>query len=424
MYQRTKGGERNMYLVVKQQLKHLSKTEYKILKELCHISKNLKNQALYEIRQKFFQDKSYLKYSDVNQILKASENYKVLQSNMAQQILRKVDAEFKSFFGSLKSKNVNHRVSIPHYLPKDGYNQLIIQQISINGDKFQFPYSREYGKSHDKFYIKIPSVLIGKTVKEIKITPKHNARFFEISYTYEVEDIKKEELDKTKALAIDIGINNFCTCATSDGNTFIIDGRKLKSYNQWYNKENARLQCIKDKQKFGKALTSKQSKLLKKRENRMRDYLGKTAKKIINYCLEHNVGNIVFGKNKGFQQNSSIGKVNNQNFTQMPFFQLEQKIKYQCEIYEINFVEQEESYTSKASFWDKDDIPVYNAENPKQYTFSGKRIKRRLYQTSDGKTLNADVNGALNILRKSNVVSLTGLYSRGELNTPVRIRIA
>lgn len=156
----------------------------------------------------------------------------------------------------------------------------------------------------------------------------------------------------------------------------------------------------------------------------MRDYLGKTAKKIINYCLEHNVGNLVFGKNKGFQQNSGIGEINNQNFTQMPFFQLEQKLEYQCEMYGINFVEQEESYTSKASFWDKDDIPVYNAENPKQYTFSGKRIKRGLYQTSDGKTLNADVNGALNILRKSNVVSLTGLYSRGELNTPVRIRIA
>ena len=198
----------------------------------------------------------------------------------------------------------------------------------------------------------------------------------------------------------------------------------MKSYNQWYNKENAKLQCIKYKQKFGKALTNKQSKLLKKRENRMRNYLGKTAKKIINYCLEHNIGNLVFGKNKGFQQNSDISKVNNQNFTQMPFFQLEQKLEYQCEMYGINFVEQEESYTSKASFWGKDDIPVYDTENPKQYTFSGKRIKRGLYQTSDGKTLNADVNGALNILRKSNVVSLTGLYSRGELNTPVRIRIA
>ena len=413
-----------MYLIVKQQLKHLSKTEYKILKELCHISKNLKNQALYEIRQKYFQEKKYLKYNDVYKILKQSENYKLLQSNMAQQILKKVDAEFKSFFGSIKSKNITHRVNIPHYLPKDGYNQLVIQQINIKNNRFQFPYSRKYAKNHKKFFIRIPTILVNKRIKEINIIPKYNARFFEIAYTYEIKNIEKKNLDRKKALAIDVGISNFCTCATSDGKTFIMDGKKLKSFNQWYNKENARLQSIKDKQKFGKALTNMQVKLLAKRANRIKDYLGKTAKKVISYCLKHDIGNLVFGKNKCFQQNSSMNKANNQNFTQMPFYQLEQKLKYQCDIYGINFVEQEESYTSKASFWDKDEIPIYNTKNPRQYKFSGKRIKRGLYQTSDGRTLNADINGALNILRKSNVVSLNGLYSRGELNTPIRIRIA
>lgn len=410
-----------MYLVVKQQLNHLSKVEYNVLREQCRISKNLKNQVLYEIRQKFFSDKSYLSYNEVYKLLKTSDNYKLLQSNMAQQIMKKVDAEFKSFFGSLKSHKIVHRVSIPHYLPKDGYNQLIIQEINIRNGKFKMPYSREYAKTHEKFYIKIPAILSDKTVKEIKITPKYNARFFEISYTYEVEDISKIDLDKTKALAIDLGINNLCTCVTSDGDSFILDGRKLKSYNQWYNKENARLQSIKDKQKLDKSLTKRQASLLRKRENRIRDYLGKTAKTIINYCLEHNIGNLVFGKNKGFQQKSNMGKVNNQTFVQMPFYKLQQKLEYQCEIYGIDMIEQEESYTSKASFWDKDEIPVYG--DSKQYSFSGKRIKRGLYQTSSGRLLNADVNGALNILRKSNVVSLDGLYSRGELNTPVRIRV-
>lgn len=410
-----------MYLVVKQQLNHLSKVEYNVLKEQCHISKNLKNQVLYEIRQKFFSDKSYLNYNEVYRLLKSSDNYKLLQSNMAQQIMRKVDAEFKSFFGSLKSHKVAYRINIPHYLPKDGYNQLVIQEINIRNGKFQMPYSREYAKTHEKFYIKIPAILSDKIIKEIKIIPKYNARFFEISYTYEVEDISKIDLDKTKALAIDLGINNLCTCATSDGGSFILDGRKLKSYNQWYNKENARLQSIKDKQKLDKLLTKRQASLLRKRENRIRDYLGKTAKTIINYCLEHNVGNLVFGKNKGFQQKSNMGKVNNQTFVQMPFYKLQQKLEYQCKMYGIDIVEQEESYTSKASFWDKDEIPVYG--DSKQYSFSGKRIKRGLYQTSSGRLLNADVNGALNILRKSNVVSLDGLYSRGELNTPIRIRV-
>ena len=340
---------------------------------------------------------------------------------MAQQIMRKVDAEFKSFFGSLKSNKVTHKVNIPHYLPKDGYNQLIIQKINIHNGKFKMPYSREYAKTHEKFYIKIPSILSDKTIKEIKIIPKYNARFFEIAYTYEVEDVSKINLDKTKALAIDLGVNNLCTCVTSDSDSFILDGKKLKSYNQWYNKENARLQSIKDKQKLSKSLTKRQVSLFRKRENRIRDYLGKTAKKIISYCLEHNIGILILGKNKGFQQKSNLGKANNQMFAQIPFYKLQQKLEYQCNLYGIDMIEQEESYTSKASFWDKDDIPVYG--DSKQYSFSGKRIKRGLYQTSNGILLNADVNGALNILRKSNVVSLNGLYSRGELNTPVRIRV-
>ena len=410
-----------MYLVVKQQLNHLSKVEYNVLKEQCRISKNLKNQVLYEIRQKFFSDKSYLNYSEVYKLLKTNNNYKLLQSNMAQQIMKSVDAEFKSFFGSLNSQRVTNKVNIPHYLPKDGYNQLVLQQINVRNGKFQMPYSREYAKTHEKFYIRVPSILSDKTIREIKIIPKYNARFFEISYTYEVEDVSKIDLDKTKALAIDLGVSNLCTCVTSDGDSFILDGRKLKSYNQWYNKENARLQSIKDKQKLGKSLTKRQVNLLRKRENRIRDYLGKTAKKIIDYCLEHNIGNLVLGKNKGFQQKSNMGKVNNQTFVQMPFYKLQQKLEYQCELYGIDMIEQEESYTSKASFWDKDKILVYG--DSKQYSFSGKRIKRGLYQTSSGGLLNADANGALNILRKSNVVSLSGLYSRGELNTPVRIRV-
>lgn len=410
-----------MYLIIKQQLNHLTEAEYNILKELCRISKNLKNQVLYEIRQKFFEDKSYLSYNEVYKLLKTNDNYKLLQSNMAQQIMKKVDAEFRSFFGSLKSQKVTHRINIPHYLPKDGYNQLVIQQVNIRNGRFQMPYSREYAKTHEKFQIKVPLVISDKTIKEIKIIPKYNARFFEISYTYEVEDVSKRDLDKTSALAIDLGVNNLCTCVTSDGDSFILDGRKLKSYNQWYNKENARLQSIKDKQKLGKSLTKQQVRLLRKRENRIRDYLGKTAKRIINSCLEHDIGNLVFGKNKGFQQKSNMGRANNQIFVQMPFQKLQQKLKYQCEIYGIEMIEQEESYTSKASFWDKDEIPVYG--NSRQYKFSGKRIKRGLYQTSSGKLINADLNGALNILRKSNVVSLKALYSRGELNTPVRIRV-
>jgi len=152
--------------------------------------------------------------------------------------------------------------------------------------------------------------------------------------------------------------------------------------------------------------------------------MNKTARRIINYCIDNDIGTLVAGYNETFQRSSDMGKKNNQTFVNIPFGKLRDKLEYLCELNGIVYVKQEESYTSKASFWDKDELPVYNKDNPKEYEFSGKRIKRGLYQTKEKKTLNADVNGALNILRKSNVVSLEGLYGRGEVDTPLRIRVA
>ena len=152
--------------------------------------------------------------------------------------------------------------------------------------------------------------------------------------------------------------------------------------------------------------------------------MSKVARIIINYCIVNDIGTLVVGYNEMFQRNSNIGKANNQNFVNIPYGKLREKLEYLCEFNGIEYVKQEESYTSKASFWDKDDIPVYNEDNPKSYAFSGKRIHRGMYQCASGKRINADVNGALNILCKSSVVDLTVLYSRGEVDTPVRIRIA
>ncbi len=206
--------------------------------------------------------------------------------------------------------------------------------------------------------------------------------------------------------------------------SFIIDGKRLKSINQWFNKENARLQSIKDKQGDKRRTTNRQKIFADKRNRQVNDYMSKTAKMIINYCIRHDIGILVIGYNETFQCNSDIGKQNNQNFVNIPYGKLRSKLEYLCELNSIVFVKQEESYTSKASFWDKDAIPVYNADNPQKYHFSGKRVKRGLYRPANGKLLNADINGALNILRKSSVVSLNTLYSSGEVDTPVRIRVA
>lgn len=416
-----------MHLTVKQQVKRLSKEDYRTIRELCHIAKNLANEAIYNVRQYYFSEGEFLKYEKNYTLLKNSPNYKALNSNMAQQILKEVDGSFKSFFSLLKlakqGKYAFKDCRLPHYLPKDGYTTLVIGFVRLKGNKLILPFSNSFKKTHKAVEITIPPMLLDKKVKEIRIIPKAKARFFEIQYIYEAECVQRN-LNTNNALALDLGINNLVTAVSSNGKSFIIDGKKLKSINQWFNKENARLQSIKDKQHYGKKSTSRQKAIARSRNNKVNDYMNKAARKVINYCIANDMGTLVVGYNETFQRGGHIGKRNNQNFVNIPYGQLRSKLEYLCEMNGIIFVKQEESYTSKSSFWDRDDIPVYNADNPREYQFSGKRIHRGQYKTASGKIINADVNGALNIMRKSSVVDVNILYGRGEVDTPVRIRIA
>lgn len=342
-----------MYLTVKQQVKHLSKEDYKSIKKLCHIAKNLTNEAIYNIRQYYFTEGEFLKYEKNYTLLKSSDNYKMLNSNMAQQILKEVDGSFKSFFGLLKlakkGKYAFKDCKLPHYLPKDGYTTLVIGFVRLNGNKLILPFSNTYKKSHKPVEITIPPILLDKKVKEIRIIPKANARFFEIQYIYEAGHIQRN-LNTNNALALDLGINNLVTAVSSTGKSFIIDGKKLKSINQWYNKQNAHLQSIKDKQHIGKRPTNKQKANARNRNNKINDYMNKTARIIIDYCINNDIGTLIVGYNETFQRNSNIGKINNQAFVNIPYRQLRSKLEYLCELNGIAFVKQEESYTSKASF--------------------------------------------------------------------------
>lgn len=417
-----------MYLTMKQQVKHLTKDEYSILRELCRLAKSLTNQAIYNIRQHYFQEKQYLRYESNYHELKNSENYRLLNSNMAQQTLKDVDLMFKSFFASIKlakhGKYSFKHIRLPNYLPKNGYSCLIIAQFSIKDNNvLTIPYSNTFKRRHEtKIQVKIPKILENKKIKEIRIIPKFNARFFEIQYTYEIQE-ENIELNTNNALAIDLGVNNLCTCVTNTGKSFIIDGRKLKSINQFFNKQNAMLQSIKDKQNIKKQ-TKQQFLISRKRKNRVDDYISKTCRYIINYCLSNDIGTLVIGYNQSFQNKTNLGKKNNQIFTQLPFGKIREKLEYLCKRYNINYILQDESYTSKASFFDNDELPLYNADNPQTYEFSGKRINRGLYRTKNGYCFNADCNGALNILRKSKVVDVTILDCRGEVDTPKRIRVS
>lgn len=411
----------------KQNLKHLTSNQYQMLREMCHLSKNVYNESLYNIRQHYFSEGSYLRYEANYPLMKTSENYKRLGANVAQQTMRNADYSFKSFFGLLKlaksGKYESWRIRLPHYLPKDGLFKLCLTQAQIKDGKFRVPVSPGLRKEYpEKVMIGIPGYIRDKKIHQIHIVPKHNGKFFEVVYMFDDEEPEQVELDGSKFLGIDLGVNNLATCVTNEGESFIIDGKKLKSINQWYNKELARLSSIKDKQKI-KGSTNQQYLITRKRNNRVQNYLYCAAKKIIQYCLNNQIGNLVVGYNDGFQENPNLGKVNNQNFVMIPLGKLKSRLEYLCKQYGINFVLQEESYTSKASFLDNDEIPKWNPQNPKQGSFLGKRVYRGLYKTSTGYKFNADVNAALNILRKSKLVDLSVLQSRGDVNTPLRIRV-
>jgi len=421
-----------MLVTWKQNLKHLSKDEYLLIKEMCRLSKNVYNESLYNIRQHYFSEQVFLNYEANYPIEKNSENYKLLGANLAQQTMKCVDSAFRSFFALKKlvdkKQYSKDAVRIPHYLPKDGLYPIHIpaQQVSLSDGQLIIPMSqimRKENSDKKKIRINIPPYIQDKKVHQIHIVPKQNGKWFEARYIFDDEDVDVEISDKSKALAIDFGINNFATCATSDGHAFIIDGKKIKSINQWYNKERARLSSIKDHQKLGKKSTAREAQLSAKRSRRIDDFIYCSAKYIVNYCIEHNIGNLVIGYNDGFQDKPNLGKVNNQTFVMLPYGRFKSRLEYLCNLAGITYVKQEESYTSQASFWDKDEIPVWNPDNPQQGIFSGKRAHRGCYRRSNGQLINADVNGALNILRKSNVVDLSVLYSRGAVVAPLRIRL-
>lgn len=415
-----------MYATQKNQLRRLSRQEFNALTALCRLSKNLFNVALYECRQYFFAQRKRLTYESNYHICKSNENYRLLNTDIAQQTMKVVDRSMRSFVNLLKAAvsvgRCDQKPQLPKYLPAYGYFPVIIPRIKLKNGKFNVPMSREFKQEYGEVQIHLPERLRDKKIKEVRIHPKYSARWFEIEYVYEDEKIETS-VDLSKAIAVDLGVDNLAACFDTEGHQFLIDGKRLKSINQWYNKRNAELQSAKDKQGL-KSFTDKQACLYQWRNNCVRDYLNKTSRIIINHCLKHEIGKLIVGYNPGIKQKINIGRSNNQNFVQIPYWQLRQKLQTLCSRYGIEYLEQEESYSSKASFYDRDEIPVYNADNPSIPKFSGKRIKRGLYQTLDKHFVSADINGSANILVKSKHRLDFERVSSGFLANPLRIFIS
>ena len=418
------------YAVQSNVIRGLSKQQYALLKEMCRYSNNLYNVALYNIRQHYFNTKKFLTYESNYHECKTNENYGLLQAGISQQIMKVVDRSFKSFFNLIKKCKQGdyryHDVNIPHYRKKGGMFNLImsINAFTIKNGFLYVAMSRDFRVLHPdvkEIKISFPKRLENKVIKEVRILPCSNGKVFKVQYVYEVSE-EVLNLNKDNALAIDLGIDNLATCVSTVGTPFIMDGRKLKSINHRWNKEIARLRSISMKQ--GVKTTDRIQKITAKRNNRINDIMKKTARYIINYCAENNIGMIIVGYNADFKRNSNIGKVNNQNFVQIPLGDLRQQLQFLCWKYGIEYLEQEESYTSKSSCLDRDIIPEYKPEQPYTGIFSGKRVHRGLYRTKNGTLINADVNGSANILRKCKQNVDFDKLCNGLLASPQRIRVS
>ncbi|NES05344.1 MAG: transposase [Okeania sp. SIO2F4] len=422
----------------------LNQSEKSVLTFLCHLSKNLFNVGLYTVRQYFFQENKYLSYESNYHLCKENENYQLLATDCGQQTLKSVDKCFKAFFKLLLMKKegvYQQRINLPRYLPKDGFFPLIIpirarHDFAKDNWKFKIPTSRKYTRDHGSVYIRVPPNLREYRIKEIRILPKQKGKFLDAAFVYEYNE-EQINVDKDEAISIDLGLNNLATIVSSTDESFIIDGRWLKSKNQWFNKCRAKLSSHKYRQGI-RHHTKQEAWLSYRRKNQVNDYLNKAARYIVDFCVSRKIGTIVVGYNPTLKQETKLGKRNNQtavaplvetprphclNFVQIPIFTLCGKLKSLCERYGLNYVEQEESYTSIASSLDRDKMPVYNADNPVKKSFSGRGIKRGLYQTKDGHLINADANGSLGIGLKSKHQLSFERVSRVCLTQPVRVNI-
>lgn len=377
--------------------KHIIKKSnplWKELDKLCFLSKNLYNASLYQIRQHFFETGKYLNYNTLQKKFQNEKqaDYYSLPVKVSQQIMMITDRNFKSFFELNKKYKENPSLikpNIPGYKKKQSGRNILVYtiqslykselkkgKIKLSGTELTIPVKTEIWYRSGK-----------SNVKQVRIVVKSTCYVIEIIYEKAVE---KREVDKKKAAGIDIGINNLGTVTSNHFKPFMINGRGLKSINQYFNKKRAELMS-----NIGSTGKSRRlDKLFHKRNNKISDYLHKSSRIIINELIRNKTGVLVIGKNKEWKQGIGLGRVNNQNFVSIPHAEFINQLKYKAELAGIDVILTEESYTSKCSFFDNEEIK-------KHEVYMGKRISRGLFRSKNGRLINADVNGSFNIIRKA-----------------------
>lgn len=371
-----------------------------ILEFICSEANKLTNCAIYYCRQLLFKAGKYVKKYELDELLKSNIHFKAMRSACAQQTLHSVVESFNSYKALAKlykSGKLQQRPRFPNYRKKGGLAVVSYpaRWVKLIDNQIKFPLGKQVKAwfGIDYFLLPMPSNLEFKSIKEFRFVPRNSC--FYLEFVYKQPEIKAVT-PSNNFLGIDPGLNNWLTCVSNLGKSFIVDGRKVKSQNQWYNKQVAKLKEGFEQDYWDERLAA----ITEKRNRQMRDNINKAARLVINWCLKNQVSTIVFGWNQGNKNGINIGKKNNQQFVQIPTARLKNRLSQLCEQYGIEFVETEESYTSKASFLDRDFLPTFGAK-PGGWKPSGRRTKRGLYKSAQGQLINADCNGAANILRKA-----------------------
>ena len=365
---------------------------YSICDELCFKSKNLYNAALFEFRQSYFdKEVDILTWQNLNRIFNQSNqfDYRELPSKVSNTVLKKLGNNISSFWSLVKKPDYNKKVRLPKYLHKtDG-------RFIVEFNKQTFSNKRDEDNNliicKSSLNLKIPTKI--ENPQQIRIVPKTGCYVIEV--IYEIKENKPKQ--NQRVASIDLGLNNLATVVTNDGdNPLLISGKKIKSINQYYNKITSKKKALLPYNVF----TSKSlDRLWLKRNNKISYEIHKITKFLANYFDERDVSKVIIGNNNGWKNEINLGKRNNQNFVNIPYTKFINQLAYKCQLLGITVITREESYTSKASFLDYDEIPNYKDGNKPK--FSGKRIKRGLYRSTTRK-INADVNGAYNIMAKEN----------------------
>lgn len=395
---------------------YIPQTEH--LVNLCKVSNNLYNQALYLFRQTLKNENKWLWYADMDKLMKNTPNlegeinYRLLKAQVSQQILKVLDKNIKAYCKAIKDFKTNPAKykampQLPSFRKRSGLFNLYYpnQSAIIKNGKIRLAKDLEILiPQWDKYKERI------QNFQQVRILPSGKKLKVEIVYRQEVKDA---DLDKSKYASIDLGIDNLATMVTDKG-SFLYSGKFLKSYNGKFNRQLAKLQSIKDKQGI-KKVTKRMQNLYEKRDRYFEDAFHKYSRMIVNHLIENRIGNLVVGYNTGWKQSVNIGKRNNQKFVQIPFARLASYLKYKCRMAGIRFVENEESYTSKCDALAKEEIG-------KHESYLGKRVKRGLFRSSTGRYINADVNGAVNILRKvvGDSDCISQITGSGRLLRPIR----